>query len=74
MYAAEKDNDARDSYRGLFTLCRYDFPLLSKIFGKRGELKGAVIGELLAYGDYYEHEEADADVATWLRIEINGKF
>jgi hypothetical protein len=74
MYAAEKDNNARDSYRGLFTLARYDFPLLSKMFGKRGELKGAVVGELLAYGDYYEHEAADTDVATWLRIEINGKF
>jgi hypothetical protein len=43
MYAAEKDNGARDAYRGLFALCRYDFPLLSKIFGKRGELKGAVM-------------------------------
>jgi len=28
----------------------------------------------MAYGDYYEHEAADADVGTWLRIEINGKF
>jgi len=74
MYAAEKDNGARDAYRGLFALCRYDFPLLSKIFGKRGELKGAVIGELMAYGDYYEHEAAGESVGTWLRFEISGKF
>lgn len=74
MYAAEKDNGANDAYRGLFALCRYDFPLLSKIFGKRGDLKGAVVGEALAYGDYYDHEVADADMATWLRFEVNGKF
>ena len=74
MYAAEKDNGARDAYRGLFALCRYDFPLLSKIFGKRGDVKGTVIGEVLAYGDYYEHEEADTDMATWLRFEVNAKF
>jgi len=74
MYAAEKDNGARDAYRGLFALCRYDFPLLSKIFGKRGDVKGTVVGEVLAYGDYYAHNEADTDMATWLRFEVNAKF
>lgn len=74
MFAAQKDNTAQSSYRGLFALCRYDFPLMKKIFGKRGELKGAVVGEMLAYGDYYEHDAANADVATWVRFEINGKF
>ena len=74
MFAAEKDNGATDNYRGLYTQVRYDFPLLSKIFGKRGEVTGAVVGEAMVYGDYYAHEVADADMATWLRFEVNGKF
>ena len=76
MFAAEKDNGADSNYRGYFTRLRYDFPLLSKIFGKRGEVTGAVVGEALAYGDYYQHDMAasDTDVATWLRFELNGKF
>ena len=56
MYAAEKKIGARDAYRGLFALCRYDFPPLSRS-SARGEPR-AVIGELMAYGDYYEHEAA----------------
>ena len=76
MFAAEKDNGADSNYRGYFTRLRYDFPLLSKIFGKRGEVTGAVVGEALAYGDYYQHDMAasDTDVATWLRFELNGRF
>ncbi len=74
MFAAEKDNGATDNYRGLYTQLRYDFPLLSKMFGKRGELSGAVVGEALVYGDYYAHDEVDADMATWVRFELNGKF
>jgi hypothetical protein len=74
MFAAEKDNGATDSYRGLYTQVRYDFPLLSKVFGKRGDLTGAVVGEALLYGDYYAHEAVGADAATWLRFELNGKF
>ena len=74
MFAAEKDNGATDNYRGLYTQLRYDFPLLSKIFGKRGDITGAVVGEALLYGDYYAHDQAGADAATWLRFELNGKF
>ncbi len=76
MYAAQKDNGARDSYRGLFALCRYDFPLLSKIFGRRGDVTGTVVGEAFYYGDYYQHDTAvvDEDVAYWLRFEINAKL
>lgn len=76
MFAAEKDNGASDSYRGFYSQLRYDFPLLSKIFGKRGELSGAVVGETLWYGDYYQHDTAgvDEDMAHWLRFELNGKF
>lgn len=74
MFAAEKDNGAKENYRGLYTQVRYDFPLLSKVFGKRGDLTGAVVGEALVYGDYYAHDVVGTDVATWLRFELNGKF
>ena len=74
MFAAEKDNGATDNYRGLYTQLRYDLPLLSKVFGKRGDVTGAVVGEAMYYGDYYAHDVADTDMATWLRFEINGKF
>lgn len=76
MFAAEKDAGATDDYRGFYSQLRYDFPLLSKIFGKRGELSGAVVGETLWYGDYYAHDTAsvDEDAAYWLRFELNGKF
>ena len=76
MFAAEEDNNATDKYRGLYTQLRYDFPLLSKIFGRRGELTGAIVGETLYYGNYYEHDTAlvNEDAAYWLRFELNGKF
>lgn len=76
MFAAEKDNGATDDYRGLYCQARYDFPIASKLFGKRGELSGAVVGETLWYGDYYAHDTAsvDEDAAYWLRFELNGKF
>ncbi|MDD4102639.1 MAG: alginate export family protein, partial [Kiritimatiellae bacterium] len=74
MFADKKDNGAENSYRGLYAQARYDFPLLSKVFGKRGDLSGAVVGEAMWYGDYYQHEAVGEDVATWLRFELNGKF
>jgi len=74
MFAAEKDAGATSDYRGYFTQLRYDFPLLGKVFGKRGDVKGAVVGEAFYYGDYYAHDAADADMATWVRFELNAKF
>jgi hypothetical protein len=76
MFAAEKDLDATSNYRGFYTQLRYDFPLLSKVFGKRGDLTGAVVGEALVYGDYFQHDTAavNEDTAYWLRFELNGKF
>lgn len=76
MFAAERDNGATDDYRGFYTQLRYDFPIVSKVFGKRGDLTGAVVGEALYYGDYYRHDTAsvDEDAAYWLRFELNGKF
>lgn len=74
MFAAEKDNAATDNYRGFFSQLRYDFPIISKMFGKRDDIMGAVVGEVLAYGNYYKHEAAGEDVGTWVRFELNGKF
>ena len=76
MFASETDNGATDRYRGYFTQLRYDFPMLSKVFGRRGEVTGAVVGETLVYGDYYQHDTATADepAACWLRFEVIGKF
>jgi hypothetical protein len=76
MFAAEKDNGATDNYRGLYTQLRYDFPIVSKVFGKRGELTGAVVGEMLWYGDYYQHDTVavNEDAGYWVRFELNGKF
>lgn len=72
MFAAERDNDADSSYRGFYTQARYDFPLISGIFGKRGDLSGALVAENLQYGDYYDHDSESA--ATWVRCELNAKF
>jgi len=74
MFADEKDNGATDAYRGFYAQARYDFPLLSQVFGKRGGLSGAVVGEMFRYGDYYAHEAGGEDTATWLRVELNGTF
>lgn len=75
MFAAQKDNNASGNYRGFFSQLRYDFPILSNLVGKRGELTGAVVGEALWYGDYYASAATvDADAAYWLRFELNGKF
>lgn len=76
MFAAAKDNNADSSYRGYFSKLKYEFPLLSKFYGARGSLKGAVVGEMLYYGDYYEHDlpNSNAAAAYWLRFEINGIF
>ena len=68
MYAAEKDNDAVDSYKGFFASAKYGFPLPT-IAGIK--MNGAVAGEIFDYGDYYEAAE---DAATWLRFEVKAKF
>ena len=76
MFAAEKDSGAADPYRGYFTQLRYDFPLCEKIFGRRGGLTGAVVGETFCYGGYFQHDTAAVDEAAayWLRFEVNGTF
>jgi hypothetical protein len=68
MYAAEKDNGATDDYRGLFAKAKYGFPLPELAGAKLG---GAVTGEILDHGDYYDTDE---DAATWVRFEVTAKF
>ena len=68
MYAAEKDNGATDDYRGLFAKAKYGFPLPELAGAKLG---GAVTGEVLDHGDYYDTDE---DAATWVRFEVTAKF
>lgn len=68
MYAAEKDNGAADSYRGFYTQGKYAFPLPVVAGVKFG---GAVLGEMLDYGSYYE---AEKNVATYIRLELTAKF
>ena len=76
MFVAEKNADADSNYRGYFTQVKYEFPLLAALCNGRGSLKGAVVGEMLYYGGYYEHDAAnvDEDAAYWLRFELKGKF
>jgi len=74
MFAAVEDCGADSNYRGYFTQLRYDFPIVSKVFGKRGDLYGAVVGETFWYGDYYDADAVDANEAYWLRFELNAKF
>jgi len=56
--------------RGWLGTIRYDFPLAKKIFGKRGELFGHVMAEMLDPGDYYSSDK----VAYFLRWEVNARF
>ena len=73
MFAAEKDNNAEDSYRGYSTQLRYDFPIVSKMFGQRGEVTGTLVGEAMFLGDYYNTVDADG-TTTWARFELKGNF
>ncbi|MGI5868230.1 MAG: alginate export family protein [Kiritimatiellia bacterium] len=68
MYADEKDNKAEDGYRGLFAKAKYGFPV-AEVAGVK--LTGAVVGEMLDYGDYYDTDE---DAATWARFELVANF
>lgn len=68
MYAAAKDNAATDRYRGFFLQGKYAFPLPEVSGVKFG---GAVLGELLDYGDYYDTKK---NVATYVRFQLTAKF
>ena len=66
MYAAVQDNlgGGNGSLYGYFWRGRYDFPIWTKIFGKRGNLMGHVTLEALEPGDYSATDKL-AYLARW---------
>jgi len=57
--------------QGFFTSLRYDFPLVKNLFGKRGDLKGSVLGEALIPGDLYTMNDK---TAYCFRFELNAAY
>ncbi len=55
---------------GWFGKVRYDFPLLSNLVGKRGNLSGHLTAEALDPGDYYSSDT----IAYFLRWEVVARF
>lgn len=76
MYAADEDQLApRDhSYQGILATARYDFPLVSGLFGKRGEIFGHVQAEVFAPAETGDGYYATDEVAYFLRWEVSAKF
>jgi len=70
MFAARNDTAQDDSYRGLLSVVKYQFPLLKGFFRKESEVKGAIQAEIFDAGDYY----SNADTGYYLRFEITAKF
>ena len=72
MYAAVQDGlgGGDGALYGYFWRGRYDFPLWSKIFGKRGNIFGHVTLELLEPGDY----SATDKLAYFARWEVSLAF
>ena len=72
MFAAVQDDmGGGDSlYEGMFYRVRYDFPIWKDLFGKRGDLQGHVVAEVLDPGDYY----ASDDLAYFVRWEVSFKY
>ena len=72
MYAAVEDDlgGGNGDLYGWLGVARYDFPLWKKIFGKRGELFGHVMVEVLDPGDYYTSDKW----AYFLRWQVTARF
>ncbi|MEI6647192.1 MAG: alginate export family protein [bacterium] len=72
MYAAVEDGvgGGDGALYGYFWRARYDFPLWSKIFGKRGNIFGHVTLEALEPGDY----SATDKLAYFARWEVSFAF
>jgi len=72
MYTATEDGlgGGDGNLRGWLAIVRYDFPLIKNIFGKRGELYGHVMAEVMDPGDYYTSDQW----AYFLRWQIDAKF
>ena len=71
LYYAEKPVGAVSREQGFFTSLRYDFPLVKNLFGKRGDLKGSVLGEALIPGDLYTMNDK---TAYCFRFELNAAY
>jgi hypothetical protein len=71
LYYAEKPGNAVSREQGYFTSLRYDFPLVKNMFGKRGDLKGSVLGEALIPGDLYTMNDK---TAYCFRFELNAAY
>jgi hypothetical protein len=72
MYTAVQDDlgGGDGALYGYFWRARYDFPLWSKIFGKRGNIFGHVTLEALEPGDY----SATDELAYFARWEVSFAF
>jgi hypothetical protein len=72
MYAAVQDGrgGGDGALYGYFWRGRYDFPIWTKIFGKRGNLMGHVTLEALEPGDY----SATDELAYFARWEVSFTF
>jgi len=70
MYALEKDYGAKGNERGMFVNARYSFP----VFNDKGiNISGALYGEMMFLGDYYNKPSAAND-AYFARFEIVARF
>ncbi|MBM4164214.1 MAG: hypothetical protein FJ222_07215 [Lentisphaerae bacterium] len=71
LYYDEKPVGATSREQGFFTMLRYDFPLVKNLFGTRGEIKGALLGEALIPGDLYTQND---ETAYCFRFELNAAY
>lgn len=76
MYAADEDQVfPRDhSYQGILAAARYDFPLVSGLFGKRGDVFGHVQAEAFVPAEEGKGYYADDEIGYFLRWEVTAKF
>lgn len=72
MYAAVQDDrgGGNGALYGYFWRGRYDFPIWTKIFGKRGNLMGHITLEVLEPGDYSRTDE----LGYFARWEVSFAF
>lgn len=72
MFAAVDDNlgGGDGSLYGWLGTLRYDFLLFKGLFGKRGDVYGHILGEILDPGDYY----AKDDTAYFVRWELSFQY
>lgn len=70
MTAPEKNGPGTGDERGMLYTARYDFPLLTGVFGEKDQLYGHLLAEVLDPGDYYNVD----DTSYFLRWELVYSF